>query len=48
MRCRTAMPGGPTWARERLNTILAALGDRAKKSIIRECYNVIVLPWAFH
>ncbi|KAG2053646.1 hypothetical protein BDR06DRAFT_956378 [Suillus hirtellus] len=34
MRCRTAMPGGPTWARERLTKILAALGDRAKKSII--------------
>lgn len=33
-RCRTAIPGGPTWARERLNKILAALGDRAKKSIL--------------
>jgi hypothetical protein len=33
-RCRTAMPGGPTWARERLYKILTALGDRAKKSIL--------------
>ncbi|KAG1881271.1 hypothetical protein F4604DRAFT_1993493 [Suillus subluteus] len=33
-RCRTAIPGGPTWARERLYKILAALGDRAKKSIL--------------
>lgn len=33
-RCRTAMPGGPTGAHERLYKILAALGDRAKKSIL--------------
>ncbi|KAG2364118.1 hypothetical protein BDR07DRAFT_1331143 [Suillus spraguei] len=33
-RCRTAVPGGPTWARERIENILTALGDRAKKSIL--------------
>ncbi|KAG0709258.1 hypothetical protein DFH29DRAFT_887375 [Suillus ampliporus] len=33
-RCRTAMPGGPTWAHERLNKILTALGERAGKSIL--------------
>ncbi|KAG2157841.1 fungal-specific transcription factor domain-containing protein [Suillus bovinus] len=33
-RCRTGMPGGPTWAHERLNKIIAALGGRAKKTII--------------
>ncbi|OJA10679.1 hypothetical protein AZE42_01044 [Rhizopogon vesiculosus] len=33
-RCRTAMPGGPTWAHDRLNKILASLGERAGKSVL--------------
>lgn len=32
------MPGGPTWAHERLNKILASLGDRVGKSVLRECH----------
>ncbi|KAH7914852.1 fungal-specific transcription factor domain-containing protein [Hygrophoropsis aurantiaca] len=33
-RCRTAQDGGPPWARERLDKIIAALGARAKNSVI--------------
>jgi hypothetical protein len=47
-RCRTAMPGGPTWAHDRLNKILATLGERAGKSILRKCHDGAILRRAFH